>query len=91
MEKAYIGSSVNLRRRFFLYYNIKGLQKKNRIMISKALRKYKHLNFSLEILVYCGPDKCIEKEQYFMDLLKPAYNICRTAGIHWVVNTHLRL
>lgn len=49
-------------------------------MISKALIKYGHLNFSLEIIEYCEPTKCIEKEQYFMDLLNPAYNICRTAG-----------
>lgn len=48
--------------------------------IYKALLKYGHSNFSLSILEYCEPDKCIEREQYYIDLFKPEYNILQTAG-----------
>jgi len=34
----------------------------------------------LEILEYCEPEKCIEREQYYIDLLKPEYNLLKVAG-----------
>lgn len=48
--------------------------------IYKAWLKYGHSNFSLSILEYCEPDKCIEREQYYIDFFKPEYNILQTAG-----------
>ena len=50
------------------------------MVIYKALLKYGYANFSLEILEYCEPSKCIEREQYYIDLFKPKYNILPTAG-----------
>jgi hypothetical protein len=38
-----------------------------------------------EILEYCEPSKVLEREQYYIDLLKPEYNILKTAGLG---NTH---
>ena len=32
------------------------------------------------ILEVCIPEECIEKEQYYIDLLKPDMNICKVAG-----------
>lgn len=29
---------------------------------------------------YCEPDVCIEREQYYIDLYKPEYNILKLAG-----------
>jgi len=48
--------------------------------INKALLKYGYSKFSLEILEYCEPSKCIDREQYYLDLLKPEYNILPIAG-----------
>jgi len=31
-------------------------------------------------LEYCEPSNCIEREQYYIDLLKPEYNILKLAG-----------
>jgi len=31
-------------------------------------------------LEYCVKDSLINKEQYYMDILNPEYNICKTAG-----------
>jgi group I intron endonuclease len=48
--------------------------------INKALLKVGYYNFSLEILEYCEPSKCIEREQYYLNLLQPEYNILKIAG-----------
>lgn len=48
--------------------------------ICNALLKYGYSNFSLTILEYCKPNKCLEREQYYIDLLQPEYNILRRAG-----------
>jgi group I intron endonuclease len=37
-------------------------------------------NFSLSILEYCELDKCIERENYYFQLLSPKYNILTVAG-----------
>jgi hypothetical protein len=48
--------------------------------IYRALLKYGYSNFSLEILEYCDPKDVIKREQYYIDLLKPQYNVLKTAG-----------
>jgi group I intron endonuclease len=48
--------------------------------IHRALLKYGYSLFSLTILEYCSEENLIEREQYFIDTLKPDYNICTTAG-----------
>jgi len=48
--------------------------------ISRALLKYGYSNFKLEILEYCEPSNCLEREQFYFDLLQPEYNILITAG-----------
>jgi group I intron endonuclease len=53
---------------------------KNNMRIYKALLKYGYSNFMLEILEYCEKSCLIEKEQYYLDLLKPEYNILSKAG-----------
>lgn len=47
--------------------------------IYKAILKYGHSNFSLDILEYCDPKFLIKKE-YYIDFLKPEYNILKIAG-----------
>jgi hypothetical protein len=34
----------------------------------------------LEIIEYCSPTTIIEGEQYYLDNLKPEYNILKVAG-----------
>lgn len=48
--------------------------------INKALLKYGYSNFQLEILEYCEPTDAIEREQYYINLLNPSYNILKIAG-----------
>ena len=80
--KTYVGSSVELRNRFLHYYRLTYLANKRRgqSMICKALLKNGYNNFTLEILEYCDPSEAILREQYYIDLLKPGYNILKFAG-----------
>lgn len=78
-NKSCVGSAIDLRARFWVYFS------KNRLSSSimpiyKAIVKYGYTNFKLEILEYCIDKIVIEKEQYYIDLLKPEYNILTIAG-----------
>jgi group I intron endonuclease len=46
----------------------------------KAVLNYGYSAFRLEILEYCNFDLLIEREQYYIELLKPEYNILPIAG-----------
>jgi group I intron endonuclease len=48
-------------------------------IICFALVKYGYNNFSLSILEYCDQTKVISREQYYLDLLNPSYNILKYA------------
>jgi group I intron endonuclease len=63
------------------YYNIKYITRAAKSsLICKALLKYGYSSLKLEILEYCDPSLVIEREQYYIDLLKPEYNIFQVAG-----------
>ncbi|AKQ53318.1 GIY endonuclease (mitochondrion) [Sclerotinia sclerotiorum 1980 UF-70] len=76
----YVGSSKNLYRRFLQYFNTGYLLKLENIVICRALLKHGYSMFNLEILEYCDSKGLIIREQYYIDLLKPEYNILRKAG-----------
>lgn len=75
----YVGSSTNLRIRLYTYFSLGSLNRSSRI-IDRALLKHGYSNFSFEILEYCTKENVLEREQYYMDFLKPIYNIVDKAG-----------
>lgn len=75
----YIGSSNNISVRMYKYFDLHYLAKSNRV-IDRAMLKYGFPNFTLDILEYCDISKLIDREQYYMDILKPEYNIVSKAG-----------
>jgi group I intron endonuclease len=67
-------------RNYFSVFLLREIKKGNSA-INQALLKYGYSNFSLEILEYCSaPEKAIEREQFYLDLLHPEYNILQIAG-----------
>ena len=76
----YIGQSSNLYFRFTRYYSKAYLENRKNLIISRAINKYGYSNFSLEILEYCEIPLLFEREQYYLDILNPAYNILKIAG-----------
>lgn len=79
--KMYIGSSLDLGRRFSSYYSLKFIENQaKRSIIYKSISKYGYSEFRLEILEYCNSENVIEREQFYLDYLKPEYNILKIAG-----------
>ena len=76
----YIGQSIDLSKRFIRYFNLSYLKNRETLVISRALIKYGYNNFSLEILEYCDIADLTEREQYYLDTLKPRYNTLKIAG-----------
>ena len=65
---------------FWKYFSKKGLLSSSSMRICKVLLKHDLDNFSLSILEYCEPGQCLEREDYYIKLLKPEYNILQKAG-----------
>lgn len=77
--KTYVGSSTNFTTRLYKYFSLKHLVE-HKTHIHNALLKYGFFNFRLEILEYPNANVVIEREQYYLNLLAPEYNILATAG-----------
>lgn len=77
-NNTYIGSGLDLSKRIKEYLNISEL-KRNPRPIHAALLKYGYENFLLEIIEYCRADELIKREQYYLDLLNPEYNVLKYA------------
>jgi group I intron endonuclease len=65
-KKTYVGSAINLRTRFYVYYSASRLTKSN-MVIYKAILKYGYSDWKLEILEYCDPKDVLVREQYYID------------------------
>lgn len=76
-NNSYIGSSNNIGTRLKTYFSIacmKNTLSRSNSCIYKAILEYGISNFELEILELCNKENLIEKEQYYLNLLKPKYN-----------------
>jgi len=50
------------------------------MLIHKALLKYGYSEFRFDILEYCSKEEVLAREQYYLDLFNPVYNILKIAG-----------
>jgi len=87
--KKYVGSSIDLSKRFISYYTSSYLARPGNSYIYNALINYKYSAFSLSILEYLditnlskneAQKLLIEREQYYINTLNPEYNILKIAG-----------
>lgn len=78
----YIGSSLNLTKRMTSHFYLTDSDKVTKIVITRAMRKYKLENFSLAILEFCDSDVkvCHKLEQKWIDCYKPSYNVLNIVG-----------
>ena len=75
----YIGSTTeSFKQRFRRHINDLNLNKHCNVMLQKAFLKY-GVPY-IEILEVCSSEQCIEREQFYIDSLKPSYNIAKKAG-----------
>ena len=82
--KFYIGSSINIPRRFKQHISSLINKTHDNRYLQSAWDKYGEASFVLSILFYYEPSELIFIEQRCIDILKPDFNICVK-----VVNSHL--
>lgn len=76
----YIGSTINLYQRYRIHLRDIKNNKKTCTKLVRAVNKYKKENFSLTILATSPKEYLLKLEQWFIDNLKPKYNIAPIAG-----------
>jgi group I intron endonuclease len=83
-NKQYIGSAIDLNKRISAYFQKAYLNhhRYKKYLIVKAINKYGIDNFYIYILEYTDNNRfnLIKREQYWIDNIKPEYNILRVAG-----------
>ena len=78
---SYVGSSAVLNRRIKCYLDTNYLKTyKHKSVIYSAILKYGLSVFRLEILEHCAKEDVTLREQFYLDTLKPTYNILKLAG-----------
>jgi group I intron endonuclease len=80
-NKIYIGSTTNsFYKRLCKHKWLLNKNKHQNQYLQNSYNKYGKDNFKYEILATCPKEYCIKLEQWFIDNLKPKYNICKIAG-----------
>jgi group I intron endonuclease len=82
-NKLYIGSAAGKFGIYQRFQDHKKTLRSNRhsnFYLQKSWNKYNEESFSFEVVEFCEKEKCIEREQFYINSLSPEYNICRTAG-----------
>lgn len=76
--KAYIGSSKNIEKRWKQHLKSLRMQSHHNIFLQRSWNKYDEQTFELVVLEVT--DKLFEREQFWIDELKPEYNLGSVGG-----------
>jgi group I intron endonuclease len=76
----YIGSTCNLYKRYYTHLRDIRSNKKTCVKLVRAANKYDEDNFEFNIIAKCPPEYVLKLEQWFLDNLKPKYNVAKVAG-----------
>lgn len=79
-HKIYIGSAKNIFSRWYKHKYLLRKNKHHNKKMQRAWNKYGEDHFIFEIVARCPSEYCIKLEQWFLDNLKPEYNLVKTAG-----------
>lgn len=79
-QKIYIGSAINLRKRFSQHLSDFHKKTHHNTILQRAWDKHGDGTFTFEIIEFTSIPLLIEREQYWIDTLKPTFNINPTAG-----------
>lgn len=78
--KSYIGSAVNIRKRWNKHKSELKFNRHHAPHLQYAWNKYQEPNFEFKILLNCNKEYLIEFEQLYLDEIKPEYNVAKIAG-----------
>lgn len=77
-NEIYIGSSSNVQNRWHVYKNSTNYLRYPNNLLYRSIHKYGIKNFEFSILEECDVNKLLEREQFYIDKLKPEYNIAKS-------------
>jgi len=76
----YVGSAVNLKKRWSKHKSCLFGSSHHSIYLQRAWNKYGEDAFEFEVLEHWEPEFLISMEQWWMNMLRPEYNIAPVAG-----------
>jgi group I intron endonuclease len=79
----YVGQSYNIWRRWKKHRDLLRKNKHNNPYLQNAWNKYGERNFNLEVVEFCKDYELNDKEQYWIERLKPEYNIIKNVFEFW--------
>lgn len=79
-DRRYVGSAVDLNNRIRGHRNGLKRNKHNNKYMQRHVTKYGIDDLKFTILEFCNKDQLIEREQHYIDLLSPEFNLCPIAG-----------
>ena len=79
---AYIGSSINLERRWKQHIRAMRNGKHHNFLLQRVFDKHGINVFSFSVLESCTDTELENREQYYIDSLKPLFNLSDASGRH---------
>jgi group I intron endonuclease len=79
-NRFYIGSAINLYSRMHTHLTHLKQNKHCNLKLQRFVNKYGIENLFFECIELCDKENLITKEQFYIDTLKPFYNIAKIAG-----------
>lgn len=87
-DRIYIGSSINIAKRWNLHLSLLRKNKHGNPKLQKHYNKYGESDLQFSIIEYCDKKETLIIEQKFLNLYRPYFNILIIAGSplghHWV-------
>jgi group I intron endonuclease len=78
--KRYVGSAVNIYKRRDRHFSDLGRGQHHSQYLQRAYDKYGGDQFTFHVIEQCDKSLLIEREQYYIDTLRPEYNVAPKAG-----------
>lgn len=82
-EQCYVGSSHNITHRWTSHLSELRHNKHHSARLQNSWNKYGEQAFCFAVLECCEPDRLFEREQYFVDALRPEFNMSLVADCPW--------
>ena len=74
-NEIYVGSTIDFNKRSKEHFRMLLHNKHHSIKLQRSYNKHGIVNFKIEVIEQCTQENKQEKEQYYIDTLKPSYNI----------------
>ena len=79
-DKIYIGSSSNIDLRKNNHFVKLRIGTHTNKILQNFFNKYGEEKLKFEVIEFCEEENLLKREQYYLDLLKPKFNILKIAG-----------